>query len=100
VISHDLGGPETAKINNCEFENSNDHLHLSAMSATVDTGFDPDDFSFVVKMRGGPEKPWVWEIHRAGKSGPVERSPVFYKSMAEAAKDGKKALARILKQAA
>jgi hypothetical protein len=55
------------------------------MSNTVDTEFDPDDFSF---------------IHRAGKSGPVERSPVFYKSMAEAAKDGKKALARILKQAA
>jgi hypothetical protein len=78
-------GPETAKINNREFENSNDHRHLSAMSNTVDTEFDPDDFSF---------------IHRAGKSGPVERSPVFYKSMAEAAKGGKKALARILKQAA
>jgi hypothetical protein len=27
VISHDLGGAETAKINNCEFENSNDHRH-------------------------------------------------------------------------
>ena len=43
-----------------------------------------------------PAKPWVWEIHRVGKSGPVERSPVCYASMAEAARDGKKALARLL----
>ena len=56
--------------------------------------FDPEDFSFVVKMRGAPAKPWVWEIHRAGKSGPVERSPVCYASMAEAVREGKKALAR------
>ena len=69
------------------------------MSDTLDAEFDPDDFSFVVKMRGGPAKPWVWEIYRAGKSGPLERSPVFYQGMAEAAKEGKKALARILKQA-
>jgi hypothetical protein len=62
--------------------------------------FDPEDFSFVVKMRGVPAKPWVWEIHRAGKSGPVERSPVFYASMAEAVREGKKALARILSKAA
>lgn len=59
--------------------------------------FDPEDFSFVVKMRGGPAKPWIWEVHRAGKSGPIERSPIFYTSMAEAAKEGKKALARTLK---
>ena len=54
------------------------HRHLPAMSLA----FDPEDFSFVVKMRGAPAKPWVWEIHRAGKSGPVERSPVCYASMA------------------
>ena len=59
--------------------------------------FDPEDFSFVVKMRGGAEKPWLWEVHRAGKAKPVERSPVFYKTMAEASNEGKKALARILK---
>src|SRR6516165_4416516 len=52
--------------------------------------FDPEDFSFVVKMRGAPAKPWVWEIHRAGKSGPVQRSPVCYESMAEAVREGKK----------
>jgi hypothetical protein len=55
--------------------------------------FDPEDFSFVVKMRGAPPKPWAWEIHRARKSGPVERSSVFYTSMAEAVREGKKALA-------
>jgi hypothetical protein len=59
--------------------------------------FEPEDFSFVVKMRGTSAEPWVWEIHRAARSGPVERSPVFYKSMAEAIREGKKALARILK---
>ena len=61
---------------------------------------DPSDFSFVVKMRGGAEKPWIWEVHCAGKAKPVERSLVFYQRMAEAAKEGKKALARILKQVA
>ena len=61
--------------------------------------FDPSDYSFVVKMRGGPQTPWVWEIYRAGRSGPVERSAVFFESMAEAAKEGKKALARFLKAA-
>ena len=58
----------------CEFEIQSDHRHLPAMSLA----FDREDFSFVVKMRGAPAKPWVWEIHRAGKSGPVERSPVCY----------------------
>jgi hypothetical protein len=63
--------------------------------------FDPADYSFVVKRRGTPQKPWRWEIYRAGTSAPVERSPVFFESMAEAAKQGKKALAQFLvKQAA
>ena len=52
--------------------------------------FDPADFSFVVKRRGGPLKPWVWEIYRAGRSGPVKRSAVFFETMAEATKEGKK----------
>ena len=57
--------------------------------------FDPADYSFVVKRRGNPPKPWRWEIYCAGKSGPVERSPVFFESMAGAAKEGKKALAHL-----
>jgi hypothetical protein len=63
--------------------------------------FDPADYSFVVKRRGTPQKPWRWEIYCAGKSAPVERSPEFFVSMAEAAKEGKKALGYFLaKQAA
>jgi hypothetical protein len=67
------------------------------MSETAEGAFAPEDFSFVVKMRGGPEKPWIWEVHCAGKAKPVERLSVFYKSAAEATREGKKALARILK---
>ena len=58
--------------------------------------FDPADYSFVVKRRGNPPKPWRWEIYRAGKNDPLERLAVFFESMAEAAKEGKKALAHFL----
>jgi hypothetical protein len=58
--------------------------------------FDPTDYSVVVKLRGNPPKAWKWEIYRAGRWGPVESSPVFFESMAEASKAGKKALARLL----
>ena len=62
---------------------------------------DPADYSFVVKRRGNSRKLWRWEIYCAGKSAPVERSTVFFESMAEAAKEGKKALGHFLaKQAA
>jgi len=33
-------------------------------------GFDPADYSVVVKLRGNPPKPWKWEIYRAGRWGP------------------------------
>jgi len=59
-------------------------------------GFDPTDFSVVVKLRGNLPKAWKWEIYRAGRWGPVESSPVFFESMAVAAKEGKKALAQLL----
>jgi hypothetical protein len=63
--------------------------------------FDPSDYSIVVKRRGSPAKPWRWEIYRAGRSGPVKSSPVFFESLAEAIKEGKKAFALFLaKQAA
>ena len=58
--------------------------------------FEPADYSVVVKLRGNPPKPWRWEIYRAGRWGPVESSPVFFESMAEAVKEGKKALAHVL----
>jgi hypothetical protein len=91
-----MAGPPTQGIPEGEFAIPSSHRHLPAMR----DAFDPEDFSFVVKMRGAPAKPWAWEIHRARKSGPVERSPVFYTSMAEAVREGKKALACILIRAA
>jgi len=62
-------------------------------------GFDPADYSVVVKLRGNPPKPWRWEIYCAGKPGPVERSPIFFASMTAAVKEGKKALALLLAKA-
>lgn len=58
--------------------------------------FYPADYSVVVKRRGRPSKPWRWEIYCACKGVPVERSPVFFESMSEAAKAGKMALAHLL----
>lgn len=60
------------------------------------TKLDPTDFSFVVKRCGSSSRPWRWEIYRAGKSDPLERSAVLFESMAQAAKEGKKALADFL----
>jgi hypothetical protein len=58
--------------------------------------FEPADYSFVVKRRANPPKPWRWEIYCACKATPVDCSPVFFESMAEASKAGKKALAHLL----
>ena len=58
-------------------------------------GFDPTDFSVVVKLRGNLPKAWKWEIYRAGRWPPIKSSPVFFESMAVAAKEGKKALAHL-----
>jgi D-serine deaminase-like pyridoxal phosphate-dependent protein len=44
--------------------------------------------------------PWRGEIYCAGKSAPVERSAVFFENMAEAAKEGKKALGHFLEKRA
>jgi hypothetical protein len=57
--------------------------------------FDLTDYSVVVKLRGNPPKPWRWEIYCACKAVPVERSLIFFESMSEAAKAGKKALAHL-----
>ena len=72
------------------------HLRAAALSRAVSVEFDPADYSFVVKLRGSQPKPCRWEIYRACKAVPVERSPIFFESMAEAAKAGKTALARLL----
>ena len=60
--------------------------------------FDPADYSMVVKRRGPPDKPWRWQIYRAAVWLPIARSPRFFESAADAAKEGKKALAHLLEQ--
>jgi hypothetical protein len=57
---------------------------------------DPADYCFAVMRRGTLAKPWRWEIYRAGQTYPVERSPVLFESMAQAVREGKKALAEFL----
>ena len=73
------------------------HLGAAALTlrSVVRGEFDPADYSVAVKRRGSPVKPWRWEIYSPCKTVPVERSSVFFESMAEAAREGKRALARL-----
>jgi len=41
-------------------------------------GFDPTDFSVVVRLRGNLPKAWKWEIYRAGRWGALESSRDFF----------------------
>jgi hypothetical protein len=75
------------------FETLDDQHRLSRMDYEK---FDPSDYSVVVKLRGSLPRAWKWEIYRACRCGPLQSSPVFFESMAVAAKEGKKALARLL----
>ena len=63
-----------------------------AHSARMSMNFKPDDYSFVVKKRANPSKPWRWEIHRAGRAGAVALSPVYFETMTMAHRAGKEAL--------
>ena len=60
--------------------------------------FDPADYSFVGRGEGTRLGHGSGRF-RAGRWGPLESSPVFFETMAEAAKEGKKALARLLAKA-
>ena len=71
-------------------------LGAAALARVVREEFDPADYSLAVKLRGTPPKLWRWEIYCACKAAPVERSLVFFESIADAAKAGKKALAHLL----
>jgi hypothetical protein len=66
--------------------------HMSVMGRYVD----PTDYSVVVKHRASPPNPWRWEIYRAGRVSPVERSYVYFGSRGTANVAGKEALARLL----
>jgi hypothetical protein len=70
---------------------------LSAWCA-MDKIFDPDDYSVVVKNRAPPPNSWRWEIYRAGRTSPIERSPIYFDSIGTANVAGKKALTQLLDQ--
>jgi hypothetical protein len=53
---------------------------------------DHPDFSVVVKHRGRPPSPWKWEIYRSGRKSPVKQSDIYFSTVAEANRAGRKAL--------
>jgi hypothetical protein len=64
----------------------------------MDFIFGHEDFSVVVKSRSQPPKPWRWEIYRAGRKSPIQSSEVYFETVAEAKRAGKKALQLFLSE--
>ena len=56
------------------------------------------DYSVVVKNRGRLPAPWKWEIYRSGRNSPIKRSEVYFSTMTEADRAGKKALSLFLSE--
>ena len=56
------------------------------------------DFSVVVKNRGRLPSPWKWEIYRAGRNSPVKQSEVYFTTVGEANRAGRKALTLFLSE--
>ncbi len=59
---------------------------------------DHPDFSVVVKNRGRPPSPWKWEIYRAGRKSPIKQSEVYFSTVTEANRAGRKALTVFLSE--
>ena len=59
---------------------------------------DYPDFSVVVKNRGRPPSAWKWEIYRAGRKTPVKKSEVYFSTITEANRAGRKALSLFLSE--
>jgi hypothetical protein len=59
---------------------------------------DHSDFTVVVKHRALGPKSWRWEIYRAGRTSPIERSKVLFKSVTDASRAGKVALSLLLSE--
>jgi hypothetical protein len=57
------------------------------------------DFSVVARDCGGLLKPWRWEIYRTGRNTPIESSSVYFQTMPEAERQGRKALSLLLSEA-
>jgi hypothetical protein len=54
------------------------------------------DFSVVVKHSAPAPKSWRWEIYRAGRTSPIERSKALFESVTDASRAGKVALSLLL----
>ena len=59
---------------------------------------DQSDFSVVVKHRAPPPNSWRWEIYRAGRTSPIDRSEIFFTTMSEAQRAGTAALRSMLSE--
>jgi hypothetical protein len=59
---------------------------------------DHSDFSVVVKEMARSPKSWGWEIYRAGRKSPIERSDAFFATMTEADRAGKASLRLLLSE--
>ncbi len=59
---------------------------------------DHSDFSVVVKHRAPPPNSWRWEIYRAGRTSPIDRSEKFFATMTEAKRAGTAALRSMLSE--
>jgi len=59
---------------------------------------DHPDFSVVVKNTGRLPSPWKWEIYRAGRNSPVKHSEMYFSTVTEANRAGKKALSLFLSE--
>jgi hypothetical protein len=56
----------------------------------VSAVIDHADFSVVIKNKAPLPKSWAWEIYRAGRTSPIERSKAFFETVAEANRAGKR----------
>jgi hypothetical protein len=52
--------------------------------------FNPADYSVAVKLNRQPRNSWRWEINRPGKCYSVERSQVYFQTVAEATRAEKR----------
>jgi len=59
---------------------------------------DHPGFSVVAKNRERLPSPWKWEINRAGRNSLVEQSEVYFSTVTEANRAGRKALSVFLSE--
>jgi hypothetical protein len=98
-----LGNVCCCRAGNCRYHGNFElggNIKLPSLSATeVQFRFVKNmftDFSVVVQNRACLPKPWGWEIYRAGRNSPIDRSSALFETMTEANRAGKQALALLL----